>query len=126
MTPRSTSPNLPQPPQPAPASVTQSPRRSATAAPPGTTAPRAASSRPPPRATGRAVAAFQVHRPVETGRLPGAFAGDGEDVGFRVPAIADLGQLARERLDPCFELHREPAFQTPRRAGNIGRTLRRS
>src|SRR5256884_2510560 len=74
----------------------------------------------------RAVAAFQVHRPVETGRLPGAFAGDGEDVGFRVPAIADLGQLARERLDPCFELHREPAFQTPRRAGNIGRTLRRS
>src|SRR6266516_3297639 len=74
----------------------------------------------------RAVAAFQVHRPVETGRLPGAFARDGEDVGLRIPAIAHLGQLARERLDPCFELHREPAFQPPRRAGNIGRTLRRS
>src|SRR6266513_2666549 len=74
----------------------------------------------------RAVAALQVHGPVEPRRLPDAFAGDGEDVGFLVPAIAHLGQLTREWLDPCFERHRGPAFQPSRRAGNIGRTMGRS
>src|SRR5713101_3366455 len=71
----------------------------------------------------RAVAALQVHRPIEPRRLPRALTDRKEDVGLRVPPIGDLGQLAREWLDPCFELHREPAFQLPRRAGNIGRTF---
>src|SRR5713101_414165 len=50
---RSTSPNLPQPPQPAPASIRQSLPRWGTAAPRGTTAPPGASSCPPRRATGQ-------------------------------------------------------------------------
>src|SRR5881397_258996 len=62
------------------------------------------------------------HWDPETDILSVACKGDGEDVGLRVPMVADLGKLAVERLDARLEAHAADTFQWSGRADNIGRT----
>src|SRR2546425_11357161 len=68
------------------------------------------------------VTPLEIHGAVQPALLTAAFTGDGEDVGLRVPMVADLGKLAVERLDARLEAHAADTFQWSGRADNIGRT----
>src|SRR5947199_7401889 len=57
------------------------------------------------------VTPLEIHGAVQPARLTATFTGDGEDVGLRVPMVADLGKLAVERLDARLDAHATATIQ---------------